>query len=422
MQTQKETGASPYRFIVLLVYMLLTMAIQVQWLTHAAVVRPAEVFYQGQFNPNSIFNMDFLALSYMLVFLLMSFPASYVIDTYGIRKGLVFGASLTIFFSVLKAVWAQNFTGVLVAQLGLAFAQPFIINAVTAVSVRWFAPEKRALAAGLATLAQYVGIIAAMLLTPKLVVSDPSQANYGAGFVSMLWIYAIFSVLASLLLIVFLKEKPASSVYDAEERFAFTQGLKHILTQRDMLITLFLFLIGLGILNAVSSMTDSIAEYLGVHDSDGLIGGIMLVGGILGSLLLPALSDKFRKRKLFLVLCMFGMIPGVAGMAFAQQLGSSPHGIYSIALWASFVLGFFVMSAGPIGFQYAAEVSHPAPESTSQGMLLWIGQVSGIVFVTVMSLQDHHFLKPMMMVFSLLALLAFVLVLFVKESEIKVNA
>ena len=28
------------------------------------------------------------------------------------------------------------------------------------------------------------------------------------------------------------------------------------------------------------------------------------------------------------------------------------------------------MSAGPLGFQYAAEVSHPAPESTSQGMLL----------------------------------------------------
>ncbi len=418
---KKEEVISPYRFVILIVYMLLTIAIQLQWLTHASVVRPAEVFYKGQFNPNSIFNLDFLAMSYMLVFLIMSFPASYVIDTYGIRKGLIFGAVLTIVFSLLKAVFAANYKGVLIAQIGLAFAQPFIINAVTAVSVRWFPLEKRALAAGLATLAQYIGIIAAMLLTPRLIVSDPSRVNYGSGFTSMLWIYAVFSVGASLLLIFFIKEKPEQSGFDQEERFSFSEGLKFILKQRDMIITILLFLVGLGIMNAVSSMTDSIAEYLGVKDSDGLIGGVMLIGGILGSLLLPAFSDKFRKRKLFLVICMLGMIPGVAGIAFAHQLGSTMHSVYTIALISSFILGFFVMSAGPIGFQYAAEVSYPAPESTSQGMLLWIGQVSGIVFVTQMSIQDHHYLKTMMLVFSLLAVLAFIMVLFIKESKIKVT-
>ncbi len=418
---KKEEVISPYRFVILIVYMLLTIAIQLQWLTHASVVRPAEVFYKGQFNPNSIFNLDFLAMSYMLVFLIMSFPASYVIDTYGIRKGLIFGAVLTIVFSLLKAVFAANYKGVLIAQIGLAFAQPFIINAVTAVSVRWFPLEKRALAAGLATLAQYIGIIAAMLLTPRLIVSDPSRVNYGSGFTSMLWIYAVFSVGASLLLIFFIKEKPEQSGFDQEERFSFSEGLKFILKQRDMIITILLFLVGLGIMNAVSSMTDSIAEYLGVKDSDGLIGGVMLIGGILGSLLLPAFSDKFRKRKLFLVICMLGMIPGVAGIAFAHQLGGTMHSVYTIALISSFILGFFVMSAGPIGFQYAAEVSYPAPESTSQGMLLWIGQVSGIVFVTQMSIQDHHYLKTMMLVFSLLAVLAFIMVLFIKESKIKVT-
>ena len=42
------------------------------------------------------------------------------------------------------------------------------------------------------------------------------------------------------------------------------------------------------------------------------------------------------------------------------------------------------MGAGPVGFQYAAEVCSPAPESTSQGLLLLAGQVSGLVFVEVM--------------------------------------
>jgi hypothetical protein len=48
---------------------------------------------------------------------------------------------------------------------------------------------------------------------------------------------------------------------------------------------------------------------------------------------------------------------------------------------SAFIFGFFIMSAGPIGFQYGAEKSYPAPESTSQGIILLVGQISGIIFV-----------------------------------------
>ena len=43
-----------YRFVILSVFMLITVAIEIQWLTHAAVARPAEVFYDGQFDPGDI--------------------------------------------------------------------------------------------------------------------------------------------------------------------------------------------------------------------------------------------------------------------------------------------------------------------------------------------------------------------------------
>jgi hypothetical protein len=45
------------------------------------------------------------------------------------------------------------------------------------------------------------------------------------------------------------------------------------------------------------------------------------------------------------------------------------------------VLGFFLLSSGPIGFQYGAEITYPASEGTSNGMLLLMGQVSGIAFI-----------------------------------------
>ena len=44
-------------------------------------------------------------------------------------------------------------------------------------------------------------------------------------------------------------------------------------------------------------------------------------------------------------------------------------------------MGFFLLAAGPIGFQYGAEVAYPAPEGTTTGLLLLVGQVSGIIFI-----------------------------------------
>lgn len=415
--SKPESTYPRYRFVILSVFMLITVAIEIQWLTHAAVARPAELFYEGQFNPASFLNIDFLAMVYMLAFLVMSFPASYIIDTYGIRTGLSIGAVMLGIFSLVKALFAQSFTGVVIAQVGLALAQPFILNAVTAVTARWFPLLERGMAAGLLALAQYVGIVIAMLVTPLLVGSDPSLPSYGTGFDRMLWIYGIVSAVAAVLSLLFMRNREAEEGAGETARYSFFKGLRHILSLRDMRIILILFLIGLGMFNAISSMTDSIAERAGVEDSDGLIGGMMLIGGIIGAIIIPTLSDRFKRRKPFMVLCIIGMLPGVAGLAFAGHLASDAETVYRLSLISSFILGFFVMSAGPVGFQYSAEVSYPAPESTSQGILLWVGQLTGMIFVAGMSVKDKLYLGNFMALFTILSLFAVVGVLLLKESR-----
>jgi MFS family permease len=320
-------------------------------------------------------------------------------------------------FSLMKAAFADSFTGVIIAQTGLAIAQPFILNGVTAVTARWFPLYQRGMAAGLLALAQYIGIIIAMLVTPMLVGSDPAQADYGTGFEKMLWIYGIISVVAALSSLLLIKNRDANTEDEAGERYTFGKGLRHILLNRDMRITIFLFLIGLGIFNAISSMTDSIAERVGVEDSDGLIGGVMLIGGIIGAVIIPTLSDKYKRRKPFLVICIAGMLPAVAALAFAGELADDPVTIYRISLAASFTLGFFVMSAGPLGFQYAAEISYPAPESTSQGILLWVGQLTGMIFVAGMSIRENQYLGIFMNIFVILAVLALIGTFLLRESQ-----
>ncbi|MDC7244514.1 MAG: hypothetical protein PQJ47_01210, partial [Sphaerochaetaceae bacterium] len=141
-------------------------------------------------------------------------------------------------------------------------------------------------------------------------------------------------------------------------------------------------------------------------------------GGVLGAVILPILSDKYMKRKLFLVICIGGMVPGMFGLTFAGTLFGEQA--YLVALISSFILGFFVMSAGPIGFQYAAEISSPAPEATSQGLLLLSGQITGLIFVSVMSMRENAFLESSMKVFFVLSVIAFILVLTLKESPMMI--
>jgi MFS family permease len=409
---------SPYRWIILSAFMFITMTIEIQWLTHAAVERPAEIFYKGQFDPASFLNIDFLAMLYMILFLVLSFPASYIIDKFGIKTALRLGAAIAGISGICKALFSASFAGVAISQVGLAIAQPFILNAVTAVTVRWFPLEERGLAAGLSALAQYIGIIIAMLVTPLLVGSDPLLPTYGTGFEKMLWIFGIITAISALAVFFIIKEHPEGYIVsEKDDRQDFGKGVLHILRNRDMQLTMLLFLIGLGIFNAISSMTDSISEYAGVRDSDGLIGGLMLIGGIFGAVILPALSDKYRRRKIFLVICLAGMVPGIFGLSFAGNLGLTPDKTYTLLLISSFIVGFFVMSAGPIGFQYAAEVSYPAPESASQGMLLWVGQLSGMIFVGLMSINNNKHLGLFLALFAVLTLFALAGVLFLRESK-----
>jgi len=355
-----------YRWVILVLYFFITVVIEIQWLTFASISSAAQEFYQA-----SAVQIDFLSMIYMFVFIVLSIPASIVIDTYGLKKGLAIGAILTGVFSTLKASFAHNYTMVVIAQTGLAAAQPFILNAVTKVGAQWFPKNERATATGIGTLAQFVGFIIALAITPLLI----KQGENGSYELSkMIMLYGIFSVAASLSVLLFFKERPPTPPDSAAEaeRINPIEGIRTIFRSIDMKLLLVMFFVGLGIFNAVSTCIDQICGSLSMEET-GMVGGIMLAGGILGAFIIPPISDKLEKRKPFLTLCMAAMLPGLIGLSLFTA--------FIPLMISGFVFGFFIMSAAPVGFQYGAEKSHPAPESVSQGLILLAGQLSGILFV-----------------------------------------
>ena len=231
----------------------------------------------------------------------------------------------------------------------------------------------------------------------------------------MLLICGAASVVAAVFFIVTAREHPPTPPGPAgqEDRSLMFDGLKSMMRQKDFILLLVVFFIGLGMFNGVTTWIEEIVGPRGCTPAQaGISGGLMLIGGIVGAVAIPLVSDSLRRRKPFIILALVGLIPGLLGLTFAAT--------YWLLLVCSFVFGFFLLSAGPIGFQYGAEITLPAPEGTSNSLLLVMGQVSGIVFIIGMD----AFKSPSgSMTVSLVALLALTLVavalsFFLKESPI----
>ncbi len=413
-----------YRWVVLAVFSMINLVIQLNWIVFAPITTDCIRLYE-----TTPFWIVTLSMSFMFVYLFVCVPASYMIDRFGIRVGVGIGALLTGIFGCLRAVYATDLTMVLITQFGLAVAQPFILNAMTRVAAEWFPINERATANGIPALFQFVGIIIAMALTKPIAESFlPEGAPLDLSAIqSTLTVYGVASVVAAVAFMLFARDKPPTPPSKEEfERISVFKGLGHIFKQRDAVLIIIMFFIGLGMFNAISTFIDLILGEKGLSGANdaGDVGAVMMVAGVIGASVLPPLSDKARKRKIFLIISLGGMIPGLIGLTFFTS--------YVPLMIASGFFGFFFMASYPIGFQYGAEVSSPAPESTTQGMIVLAGQVSGTIFITLMALfgnvsmeamadatqaSTSLALQPFMIGFIVLSLFNVVLCFMIKESE-----
>lgn len=355
----------PYRWVVLGVFMFVNLMMQLLWISFAPITGEAARFY----GVNDL-KIGFLAMTFMIAYVPLSIPESWVIDRWGFRKAVSFGAVLMGVFGLLRGLAGQDYTLVLLSTIGIAIGQPFMMNSWTAMPAKWFQSEFRATAVGLVTLAGLIGVALGMVVTPIL-----SQMT---SIANVQLIYGAISVVSALLFLIFAREKPPTppSLDDDGTRALMLDGLKNALTNQMFLKILLIAFIGMAIFNGITTWVENIVRPRGFSSTDaGTLGALLLVGGIFGAILLPALSDKEHKRKKYLYIGFAMAIPGLVGITFSLS--------HWLVYLCAFALGFFLTSASPISMQFGAEVAHPTPEGTSNGLFQLSGQIS-VVFVYIM--------------------------------------
>jgi MFS family permease len=340
----------------------------------------------------------------MIGMIVLSVPTFWAFERFGYKKAVGFGSLLMGVAALFRGVLGDNYTALLVTTILFSVAQPFILNSVGLVAGKWFPAKERATANGIGLLASYVGMIVGLVLTPILF-------EGGSSIKEILLIYGIFALVVGVLFVILTREKPPTPPCADEdsERVGFKDGIKSIFKKPAFLFLLIGFFFIFGVFNTFFTLIEPILKNFssgGVDETQiGIIGMAILVVGILGSVIIPIFSDKSKgqRRKPFIVVATLG---GTVGIAMFMAMHD-----FNGMLIAGVVYGLCAVGIAPVVMAFAAESSYPVSEGTSEGLLMFSGNVAGVIFIGLASLFGGNYYSIMILltIFMVVSLVAFFL-------------
>jgi len=349
----------PNKWLIIAGFSLLLGVNQFLWLTFATIVISTE----AHFGVNEFF-ANLLTLMFPIVFVLLAIHSGKVLDNIGYKKIVSLAALLMLIGSIIRWLGADYYWLVFAGQLLIAIAQPYITNAINQVTSDWFDKSQIATVTGV--------IMGGMFLATALGAFAPAPLIEAFGFSGMLLINVIITAVAVVGFLLVVAEKPkqqdsAISLHEIESL------LKN---KRLWFISLAVF-IAMGYFNGLSNWIAPILAPRGIDEATaGIITAMLIVGGILGALLIPLLSDYLQKRRIFLILAT------LIGASATYPLLYLTTGTTTLLL--SFILGFFLLAGYPLLIAAAEDTVHASQAAKAVAMLMMMGNLGGVMMVLLM--------------------------------------
>lgn len=355
MEARKTlAGAWP----VLLAFTLVSAVTQLLWLNFAPLITLVMKRYEVSEGQASL-----LILVFPLIYIFLSLHAGALIDRHGFRKVVGHGVVATAAFSAVR-IYDESFWVLLAGQVGIAIAQPYVTNGISKLVSEWFDESQGAIATGVGTIGLFVGMATALAWTPALV----AQTSLRSAMV----VFALIAALSAVIFLLVAKDGPAAS----GERVA-PKSFRELMRTRDLVLVFVLSFLGLGFFNGLTTWLEVILKPNGIDaEAAGLVGGALIVGGIVGAAVIPAISDTVRRRKPFVTVC--------TSVAAAVVVPLCTGKVFSTLVVLAAVLGFFFLPAYALLLEMCSELAGRASAGYATGLLMLAGNTGGVVTIVAM--------------------------------------
>lgn len=383
------------RYFGLFSIVLLNIATGFVWLSYSSVPDAARVYLNAD-----DFLVSLTSILYFIAYIIMAPVSGWMFEKHGIKKALIFGASIQIvgawlrYFANFIDSTPDNNTGrlvlTMVGQIIAAGAQPFFLNLPPKFAAVWFSENGRTTATMIGSVSNALAAALAQLIIP--IVTDnnvPSTMSNTTLFTAILAVVALIPAL-------FVADRPPTppspSAAEALQETAeepFKTSLKKTTSNKQFLLLMVIFGSLVGVFNTVTSLIATFAKPYGYTVNEaGYFGAAMVVAGLIGAGISGPVIDKTKQYK---TLCKLGVPLAtifLVALIFVVRVDCFA-GIMAVMVF----IGLSAFAVLPAALELAVEITYPVTPASSASILWAFGQLVAVIMLFVCSALQNDALS-----------------------------
>ncbi|KAI4179915.1 MAG: hypothetical protein L6R41_007564, partial [Letrouitia leprolyta] len=293
-QTQPVYRVYKRRWFGLMQLVLMNIIVSWDWLSYSPVANTAASYFS---TTSSIIN--WLSTAFLFAFVAASPLTIYTLHKGGTRLALITSSLLILVGNWIRYAGTRasppSFPAVMLGQILIGLAQPFVLSAPTHYSSLWFSPQGRVSATAIASLANPFGGALAQLVNPFLA-SKPEQIHPMTLYIALI---SSFASIPSL----FIPSAPPTpvSASSSQKPLPLKQTLRLLIRNGNFILLLIPFAIYVGLFNAISSLlTQILTPYAFSEEESGIAGALLILVGLLAAAISSPIIDRSKKYLLLI--------------------------------------------------------------------------------------------------------------------------
>lgn len=389
------------RYLILLLFCLHSMINAAQWIYLSSITNIVSRYYR-------VDNMavNWTSMVYMLVYIPLIVPASWLFERIGMRDAILLGSIGTTLGSFVKLFSCQpdRFYLLMTGQTIVAISQLFVLSVPPRLASVWFPDDQVSLATACGVFGNQFGI-ALGFVVPSLVIGanemdslvsiEESLFNLFLGVVSI-------STITSLLILFFFDKTPSKApglarlqqikqenaaiaeaagttplVLDNNSlKYGFGALLWDLITEKNFVMLIISYGLNVGVFYAISTILNQmiLRDWPDGNKLVGQLGLVLIIAGMFGSVIAGYILDKTHMYRLVNASLYASSLVSMILFAITLQL----HNLVALYLTIA-LLGYFMTGYLMIGYEMSNEITWPRPESVSAGLLNLAAQVSRFI-------------------------------------------